>query len=235
MRALDSHLETRQSEATGDKASRLVRFKKILHDVREADAYVASFSENGDSLSQWRAYCPGEGGYAIGLETAKLSAVARSERLMLLKCEYDVKQQDRILGLLIDSCLEFLDDASSRTAYPVNAMPFVEESAFGMLSSLAAAVMKHPSFSEEAEWRLIWLPPMGPEDVPIAYRAGRYSLIPYREIPFRNPDGSLPIIDLVVGPTPYPNLSIDALKRSAPSFKISPAGARVSETPFREW
>jgi len=41
--------------------------------------YVASFSEDGDALSQWRAYCPRLGGYAMAFPPSifKVSPLSR--------------------------------------------------------------------------------------------------------------------------------------------------------------
>src|ERR1035438_1214814 len=43
--------------------------------VTSQNVFVSSFSENGDSLSQWRAYSERSGGYSIGFRPEYLRAV----------------------------------------------------------------------------------------------------------------------------------------------------------------
>lgn len=43
--------------------------------IRNQDAFVASFSEKGDLLSQWRAYSGETGGYSIGFTRSYLKSV----------------------------------------------------------------------------------------------------------------------------------------------------------------
>jgi hypothetical protein len=42
---------------------------QMYHELDHLDMYVASFSTEGDSLPQWRGYCPSGQGVAIGLSS----------------------------------------------------------------------------------------------------------------------------------------------------------------------
>ena len=50
--------------------------------------FVASFSENGDQLSQWRAYCPKGNGFSIGFRYSDLSYLLKTTGFRLVKCIY---------------------------------------------------------------------------------------------------------------------------------------------------
>lgn len=65
-----------------------------------------SLSGNGNLLSQWRAYCPQEGGYSIGFDTIKFQTVLSSLNFALVACVYDPGKQEQLLGGLIDRTLE---------------------------------------------------------------------------------------------------------------------------------
>ena len=60
-------------------------FKEVLPYVN-SPTYVASFSRLGDSLSQWKAYCPGRG-YCIGIEVDTLNKMPYSHG-NLARCIY---------------------------------------------------------------------------------------------------------------------------------------------------
>ena len=49
------------------------------------EVYVASFTEKGDLLSQWRGYCP-QGGFSIGFHYDLLSKIAEKHDSSLLPC-----------------------------------------------------------------------------------------------------------------------------------------------------
>jgi len=61
--------------------------------------YVCSFSgaEEGDDLSQWRAYCP-NGGYAIGFPVTQLLTHAGMSDLALHRCDYHPAAPEKASG-----------------------------------------------------------------------------------------------------------------------------------------
>jgi hypothetical protein len=68
---------------------------------------VCSFSEDSDSLSQWRAY-GGSSGFAIGFSGEVLGAAVESQRFFLAQCIYDPGTQLNIVRALVE---EVLDEA----------------------------------------------------------------------------------------------------------------------------
>lgn len=55
--------------------------------------FTASFTENGNLLSQWRGYCPPGKGVSIAFEPAALAAAARQASFMMGRCIYDHERQ----------------------------------------------------------------------------------------------------------------------------------------------
>lgn len=116
--------------------------------------FVASFSEKGDLLSQWRAYCP-NGGCSIGFVG---TALARKDdpTFRLWPCMYELESQKETVRNVIEWCLSEFRNAhvcgSNR-----HRKQRVQQTAnhFRLIMSEVAPLLKHPEFSEEREWRLI--------------------------------------------------------------------------------
>ena len=60
-----------------------------------------SFSKHGDLLSQWRSYCPSEGGFAIGFDAEYLGKLENHNEFSprLFECLYDEKEKNRLAKL----------------------------------------------------------------------------------------------------------------------------------------
>ena len=68
-----------QIRATGEDETQIERAATLLamlNERRIPNDFVASFSENGDDLSQWRAYCPGGAGFSIGFDSEALEPIS---------------------------------------------------------------------------------------------------------------------------------------------------------------
>jgi channel protein (hemolysin III family) len=63
-----------------------------IFQVSRLNIHVVSFSEDSDSLSQWRAYSGGSGGFALGMESTHLEALAVRQNFFLAPCVYDEKK-----------------------------------------------------------------------------------------------------------------------------------------------
>jgi len=93
-----------------------------------------------------------------------------------------------------------------------------------------AALLKHPKFSEETEWRLVKV--VDPSSPEISFREGPSSLVPYVELPLPLASGALEVTQLRVGPTSSPELAEDAVKLLMRSNGIN-AEIQRSEIPYR--
>jgi hypothetical protein len=66
--------------------------------------FVLSFSEWGDLLSQWRAYCPGGYGYSLGFaQNNRLFTSAKDHHFNLIRCEYEPAKQRKLCTYLVDA------------------------------------------------------------------------------------------------------------------------------------
>ncbi len=127
--------------------------QELLSHVKEVMIYSTSFSRKGDLLSQWRSYCPKEGGVAIGFDKTMLEKhFCGRQELTNFKyiedCCYDSKHTGEVADIIAKSTVENLDRMG-----PSWHGHFSQENIFlEMLTFLART--KNSSFSEEAEVRL---------------------------------------------------------------------------------
>lgn len=183
--------------------------------------YVTSFSEKLDALSQWRGYCGGLDGFAIGIDQDRLPN----------RQETKVKQVLYSASLTAASKVaeltrEWIDLSLSGTDAP-SANPATLDKHLRELSVFATQ-FKHAGFEEEAEWRLIHL----------SYHEGGFyrsrgaQLIPYTT-------WSLPadaVVGVRVGPGPNQHENYLAAKGALHAFGYSADVVKnlvKSPTPFR--
>ena len=60
------------SADTPEQAKIFAQLLEKVENSRHRGEFVASFSESGDDLSQWRAYCSAGPGFSIGFHAAAL-------------------------------------------------------------------------------------------------------------------------------------------------------------------
>jgi hypothetical protein len=147
--------------AAGGDPEILLVLRKVQKRVQSprpelAGFFVTCFSEDGDDLSQWRAYAGGEGGYALRLDPEKLRDRGLGHNTWLLRVEYEPTNHDVLLGDIIKWTEQFIIQGPIRRGSPVTDA-WAEEFAARWLNSLSpfAACIKHPSFRGEREWRLV--------------------------------------------------------------------------------
>jgi hypothetical protein len=142
-----------------------------------------SLSEKGDDLNQWRAYCPVNGGYALGFRTSSLlSIVPEAGRWRLARCFYTPSEHLRVLGALVDWVVDH--DLVGDIEWRAN---------FWREFLWLAPLIKHSAFADEKEWRLV----SGKVAITsLKLRATGSHIIPYKPIPL---SGSF-VGKVVVGP-----------------------------------
>lgn len=139
-------------------------------------AYVISFTELEDALSQWRGYCPASGGYVVGLPTAQVTDMANAQGFELVKCIYGIDLQRYILNEIISAAIvafkKNLEEGDGPDSIVTNSDAF-----FDYLLTVCST-MKHFSFAEEQEWRLILLRD-DTSTQPLFFRPSYKGVIPY--------------------------------------------------------
>lgn len=183
--------------------------RPLLDDVRPL-FFITCFCEVDDLLSQWRGYSPSETGYSLGFHSYAL--VEDSFRQELFRVIYDPREQESAVRSVIQRSLE-TDRESSKGEW-------LEDKLIQL-----AICLKHPSFAEEREWRLILHLDLAgdrrrqlrPESLGIRYRSAGRFVVPYVERSPQTMDGRWeePILHLASvrhGPTSSPDEAREGLE-----------------------
>ena len=221
-------------EKESDRVKRLL-LGHLLKAVDRAgiNVCVCSFTPNGDLLSQWRAYSGAGTGYSIGFDTAYLKAFADHYDYILAPCLYDTAEQLNFLGGIIEDTL-----AENLADYEKNGEP----SEFRIGGNLRyylhryALMIKDKAFAEEQEWRLISRPVTYTSDR-VGFRSGKSTIVPYEALSFLD-DGRMPIIRVIVGPSPHPEeavQAVDGLLYNRFDRRLDAPQVVTSAIPYRHW
>jgi Protein of unknown function (DUF2971) len=156
--------------------------------------FVASFSEEDDSLPQWRSYCPHGNGVAIGFRVECLrqshippgvapSAMVFSSiytRILFRKIDYldasSVQSLDEVITAGIDESMRYAEE--ERKSYPDGRLAHGPRPYFNAFIEGLASFKKHPSFLNEHEYRLL-VDPIFSANHYLEFRATRSTLIPF--------------------------------------------------------
>ena len=223
----NNHLEEKHRRA----------FDRLVAETQKT-CYVLSFSEMGDQLSQWRAYCPGGNGYALGFNQSNaLFASAKQHRFNLVRCEYDLREQKKLSRFLVQSFREGMITKQnwwpSDKDVPSRVRAFFTRYQWNLALALVMSALKHRGFEEEREWRLV---SQYPDEAlyGVAFRPGRFGVTPHFELPLAmNGDDPRQIDEIVIGPTPNRLAARAALDVLLAKCDIMVSSIEVSHTPLR--
>lgn len=161
---------------------------------------ISSFSADGDSLSQWRAYGP----IAVGFETDSLALHVDQGRLQPV--EYRPETQDKLIDIYLHHLKSAysLDVSSGR----LDRIPDVYHKVERLLEVIA--FFKDPAFSSENEYRLVYidnpevLESLGLEKPPKSFRISKGRIVPFvastEVLPSEFRNYELKIAEVVIGP-----------------------------------
>jgi hypothetical protein len=169
-------------------------------------SFVACFSTDGDSLSQWRAYADDGRGFAIGFKAQQL----RRLPVQMLDVLYDREKQIEEMVIAVGALfLEFTEEAR-------NSSWLRQESALLAASGLA---FKNPAWRDEKEVRcqhIVDIFTSAEEwtmtdaggvsegrDVggqPIGFQVRNGAIVPFLDMPFEVSKQNFPIEEIVFGP-----------------------------------
>ncbi|GAB2196743.1 DUF2971 domain-containing protein [Sessilibacter sp. MAH4] len=191
--------------------------------------FGASFRANGNLLSQWRGYSTHGKGVSLGFNPTYVLDCAAYHDFSVGKCIYNPEEQKQIARQIVNSVENTAK--SNHADYVQAAIPdftpifeFIE----GDLLKIAA-ILKHPSFEEEQEWRVVSPIFTQSNQAPIYFRESLSMLVPYYAFDFtrNNPEHTLQLQHVFVGPTSNSELSMKSvalyLQRQgcSPTEKIS--------------
>ena len=253
---LEDYIAQRISEGTGHDQEYYKKLSSALKTVRMSEVFVTSFSEDEDSLSQWRAYSPGGLGFSIGFDAASLitahvpdpktgrsnSVTSSLRKITYLKDGASLQEE-----LLNDG--KSLGVALASLTFPTDSIDPIGATA--ALLAVTAPTFKHDAFRDEQEWRLILLNASGQMSAkererrlfygeglgPMPgkqFRAGKSMLVPYVEAEPNTTEG-YSIKEVIVGPTPHPELSIKSVEAFFQSLNHAEVTVRPSKVPYRHW
>lgn len=197
---------------------------------------VASFCENGNLLSQWRAYGGSRCGLALGFSREPLRKILSAGSMNLWKCVYDIESQNKIINNLIDHLLrsydtivEYRNSCDDWGRVKQGLITF-----FNTTFLRIAPILKNYHFREELEWRIV--------TTPLDCRNNSYSayvsnerVLQYYTLGFSiSEDGKCDILDeIVIGPSKDADLVRDALSVLLLHNKYTYRSIGLSLIPYR--
>jgi len=201
--------------------------------------FICSFSESKDSLSQWRGYSKGMAGCCIGFDLKQLDCLisdSGNNRFSLKKCIYEPSEQKKLILKVVNSITSEIDEGPSHNgtfnSTPYNTIPYNSGGVFVSLIhnelSKVVPLIKHHSFKEESEWRLISQGRVKNDD--FHFRVGSSMLIPYLRVSV----GRELIRELIVGHTPNASLAEMSVKALVSKYSLD-SKVQVSNIPYRSW
>src|SRR5262249_36119952 len=151
-------------------------------------------------------------GVSLGFDATKLIASATRQSYQIGKCVYDYKKQKSIATTILEhirALISIRQQELSRHSqeYSTPYYLILKEVEVDLLR--IAALLKHPSFHEEEEWRVVSPIVTNYVTAPIEYPEGPSMLIPYMNFDLPHAaDRRVDIEHAVLGPTPNVNISM---------------------------
>jgi hypothetical protein len=136
-------------------------FQTPLHSFGQP--FIVSFCEEGDLLSQWRAY-GSMSGFSLAFSPLSRKGKIKPEckhgfRTMVRRVIYEPEQQLARLHFLFKRLIKLVNGFSFTTMSALGADAHVELSILLILEMTDwACTVKHQSFAEEKEWRVVTYP-----------------------------------------------------------------------------
>lgn len=203
--------------------------------IKRESLFVISFSEECDLLSQWRGYTTRNQGFSIGFDPVLLEQIAwEKERMILVKCAYTAIEKEQLINDLLNQYLTEWRQSSSRDKDGKEWIVPSISSSFSVRAEFAAACMKHESFCEEREWRLVGA---NPNRSPVKFRNGTSFLIPYTALSWKveETNDHQPIKSIMTGQCPNAELSKKSIRSLLYENKLGEVDVNSSKIPYRTW
>jgi len=144
------YLTDHASTLSADQSIKLTSIaRRIGRKIWNQNAYILSFSMEGDSLSQWRAYTP-LGGYSIGVHKDVVKKYCcENDEVSIVECSYDHRLhkqhvQETICKLLQEN--NWMDDQEGSSNTESEIRDYIRD---------VSTKFKHGSFEEEREIRIV--------------------------------------------------------------------------------
>lgn len=227
--------ETRASKVPKLQANLLQSLAHQMQSFYHTNICVACFCEDGDLLSQWRAYGGSDTSIALGFSGPVLKRLANKGFLNTWKCVYDPQAQQGLINESIDIFLRSYDIAA-RIVDSANLEKTVNDliGYFNTTFLRIASIIKDHHFEAEEEWRIIATSQdFTKPDFDIVLSGDR--ILPTYKLEFE-PDGEGRfdfIQSACVGPSRYPGLISDAISMHLTRNNFAYKSVKHSAIPFR--
>jgi hypothetical protein len=172
------------------------------------DIWVATLTEQRDSLDQWRRLEPQGHAVAIGFSPGEIVKAAKSGGVLVAPCCYDDSVKLAVVGRGLDLLERLCLQRAKRSGIDPQATQALVRYVVRELA-LFGALMKPPELAHENEWRLILCNPSQ-----TALGARRIMPLPgpdftalYVDIELGDDNGLLPVSEVLVGPGHYQQLT----------------------------
>jgi hypothetical protein len=201
--------------------------------------FVASFTDDGNDLSQWRGYGANGAGYSLGFSGFRLAQGDVADAAMsleLYQCEYDDEAFRSSVITHFDKILNTMDRILAEHGISNGTYSAAIGSAVAHFLRAVAAIiprLKQGAFSKECEWRLVAMPMLDRERDVIRFRESSRGVVPYVEIDLCHEKEQLDLVKLYVGPTQDPDAGLMTAKMLLSSHGYNPDVAAPSGIPFR--
>ncbi|ARU57786.1 hypothetical protein OLMES_3765 [Oleiphilus messinensis] len=197
--------------------------------------FGASFRSNGNLLSQWRGYSALGKGVSVGFSPEHIVQSAQRQQFQVGRCIYDEDEQRELISKVIIAVEALARDN-------LNVQSATDECFANLFNRIEsdllriAAILKHPSFQEEEEWRIVSPVVTDYLNSPVRFREGVSMLVPYIEFNLMRLDTRRIAIDhIYLGPTPNIDLSMNSLEMYLSSQGAQPAsGIHYCQIPYRQ-
>jgi hypothetical protein len=138
--------------------------------------FEASFRANGNLLSQWRGYSVHGKGVSLGFDPTHILDCPYRQSFQVGRCVYDPARQNALIEQIVDAVEDMAGDTG------VGAEGIGLELVFERIEARLlriATILKHPSFEDEQEWRIVSPLIALACEGPVHFRESASMLVPY--------------------------------------------------------
>ena len=189
---------------------------------------VFSLTEMPNQLSQWRAYCPPEGGYNLSFQPSLLQQHLDRHHFKLKQCVYDGNEQEREIDQVVDRVLAAVGALNNESE--IESAREMALAQFARELTVVAPILKHPDFREEQEWRAFSL--VTSDDPRMGYHIKGSVAIAHCVLDLQTSVLSFPISQITVGPNANQDLALRGISALGYSTGMRISASR-STTPLR--
>ncbi|MGE0713806.1 MAG: DUF2971 domain-containing protein [Alphaproteobacteria bacterium] len=174
--------------------------------ARTSHWFVACLSEREDDLNQWRGYGGGENGYAIVIDGQILNAKLFGKKTYMARVNYDHDMHMRLATHVAHATInKFREGLDRRPGIDRDTWFQVFIDNWRQHITYFAPVIKHPSFRDESEWRLLY--ELRREDEGrLEFRPTRTFISRYVPLSMIR-DERIPIVEAWIGPSRHKEIS----------------------------